>query len=124
MYAAPWAGAEAGHVTYLAPAAAEAAQVMFAAGAEAGQVMYASPATAEMGQAMYPWAGAEAGHVTYLAPVGAEAAQVMFAAGAEEGQQFTIDASGTAVMEGGQIASLVPTILEGSPVPTYVAPLK
>merc|ERR1719422_91151 len=99
--------------------------------------MYASPATAEMGQVMYaaPWAGAE--EVTYLAPVAAEAEQVMIAAGAEvgqascvtaptaleEGQEVAPDALGAAA-EGGQIASLAPTLVEGSPVPTSCAPVE
>jgi len=137
--AAPFFGAP---MVYSAPQAVYTTpgQVTYfgAPSAEAGQVMYATPATAEMGQVIYaaPWVGAEAGHVTYLAPAGAEAAQVMFAAGAEvgqpscvtaptvpeEGQELTTDASGAAVTEGGQIASLVPTVVEGSPVPTYVAP--
>jgi len=112
--AIPWVGAEAGHVTYLAPEAAETAQVMYSAGAEAGQ----------------------GGQVTYLAPADAEAHQVTNTTGAEVGQAFyataptatdagreiAIDASGVPVMEGGQITSLVPTVVEGSPVPTYVAP--
>jgi len=116
-----------GQVTYLS-----------APSAEAGQVMYASPATAEMGQAMYvaPLAGADVGHVTYIASAGAETSQVVTATGAavgqapgvaaptvlEDGQELANDASGAAVTEGGQIVSLVPTVVEGSPVPTYVAP--
>jgi len=110
VYSAPQAVfAQPGQVTY-----------MGAPSADGGQIMYLSPATAEIGQAMYtaPWTAAEAGQVMYLPP-GAEAAQV---AGAEEGQELTFDASGVAVTESGQIASLVPTILEGSPVPTYASP--
>merc|ERR1719323_1828495 len=127
VYSAPQAVyTTPGQVTYLS-----------APSAEAGQVMYASQVTAEIGQAVHasPWAVAEAGQVTYLAPAGAEAAPVVFAAGAEvgqaswvtappvleEGQEVATDSSGAVVVEGGQIAPLVPTIVEGSPVPTYAA---
>jgi len=112
-------------IVYSAPQAVYAAPgpvtYMGVPSADGGQIMYVSPATAEIGQAMHtaPWTGAEAGQVMYLSPAGAEAAQVV---GAEEGQELTIDAPGVAVTEGGQIASLVPTILEGSPVPTYASP--
>jgi len=105
-----------GQVTYLS-----------APSAEAGQVVYASPA--EMGQATF----AEVGHMTYTASAGAETSQVVGAAvgqalcvaaptALEDGQELPNDASGAAVTEGGQIVSLVPTVVEGSPVPTYVAP--
>jgi len=81
-------------VTYLAPAPAEAGPVMYAA----PQVVYA--------------AGAEVGQAS-----SATAPTVL-----EDGREMAIDASGAAVTEGGQIANLVPTGVEGSPVPTYVAP--
>eukprot|EP00493_Phyllostaurus_siculus_P003212 UN03226 len=122
VYSAPQAVyAISGQVTYLS-----------APSAEAGQVVYASPAAAEMGQATFaaPLAGAEVGHMTYIASAGAETSQAAVGqALCVAGQQFwRMDKSclmmplGLPSRRVARSSRYVPTVVEGSPVPTYVAP--